>query len=128
MSRSEELDTRLLRFATHVRQRTDSPVTVEDGRIIIGVLPNCVILSIGEDGSVIASFHFDAHPMSVASIVLSWIECFGNKHDLKFINSFLADVNGVLVYEEEPGFDLAHIQYLRDALEDRERKIKVFVS
>ena len=122
------LDPRLLRLAQETGNRSDAPVVVERGTVIVGTLPNCAIFSVSDDNEhVLVSFHLDAHPISTIHLTLLALSCF-DREALVFINAFLCDETGVLVYEEEPGFDLVYIQYLRDSLRNRERKTKIFVA
>lgn len=128
MSGNPGLDPRLARLAKETRSITKAPVTVERGTVIIGTVPNCAIFSLSEDNAhVLASFHLDAHPLSTIHLTLLALSCF-DREELVFTNAFLCDEEGVLVYEEEPGFDLVYIQYLRDSLSSRERKTKIFVA
>lgn len=121
-----QLDPRLLKLAQETRESTEAPVVIEGGTVIVGTIPNCAIFSVSESNEhILASFHLDAHPISTIHLTLLALKCFG-RQELKFTNAFLCDADGVLVYEEEPGFDLVLLQYLRDALHNRERKTKVF--
>lgn len=119
-----DLDPRLLEFATQVRKRSDSKVSVEDGKIVVGEIPNCLILSVDPDDRILISFHFDCHPTTVVALLLIMLSVL-DAQDVKLAHSFLSDVNGVLTYEQEPGFDLMHLQYLRDMVMSRQSKFFV---
>lgn len=123
-----DLDPRLLRLVQETRDTSEAPVVIEGGTVIIGALPNCAIFAVSEDNEhVLASFHLDTHPISAIHLTLLALRCL-DKEELVLTNAFLCDEEGVLVYEEEPGFDLVLIQYLRDSLVSRERKTTIFVA
>jgi hypothetical protein len=118
-----ELDPRLLAFAEQIRIRSGSDVTVEDNKVIVGVSPNCAVLFVNkQDNRIWVSFHRECHPLSVVTTLLVLMDS-AEPGELHFIHCFLSDVKGVLSYESEPGFDLLHVQYLRDILGVRGRNI-----
>lgn len=118
-----DLDSRLLTFAEQMRLRTESQIAVEDNKVVVGLTPNCAILFVNEsDGRIGISFHRECHPLSVVTTLVILLDTMDPK-DLNFTNCFLADIRGILSYEPEPGFDLLHVQYLRDLLGIRAKNI-----
>lgn len=120
---TEELDARLLLFTEQIRVRSDFPVTVEDERVVVGVAPNCAILFVhSDDNKIGVSFHRECHPHNVIITLLVLLDT-NEPNDLRLVDCFLSDVKGVLSYESETGFDLLHIQYLRDLLGVRGKNV-----
>jgi len=117
-----ELDPRLLTFSEQVRIRSGFPITVEGNKVIVGNAPNCAVLHVSKDNQVCISFHRECHPMCVVTIVAVLLDNV-EPPDLHFLGCFLSDVKGVLSYESEPGFDLLHVQYLRDLLGVRSKNV-----
>lgn len=119
-----DFDSRLLTFAEQIRIRSDLSVAVDGNKIIVGGPPNCAIVSsLGEDSKVSISFHRECHPLTVVTILTVLLSAVEPAY-LQFDGGcFLSDVRGVVSYESEPGFDLLHLQFLRDYLGIRSHKI-----
>lgn len=118
-----DLDPRLLTFAEEMRIRSGSQVTVEGSKVVVGVSPNCAVLFVNEeDNRVWVSFHRECHPLNVVTSLAVLLDTVEPK-ELNFIPCFISDVRGILSYESEPGFDLLHVQYLRDLLGVRGKNI-----
>ena len=101
-------------------------VAADGGRVVLGAVPDCAILAVSEDEEkILVSFHYDANPMMVVQTSLLIIH---QIEEPAFISSFLADENGMVLYEEEPGFDLLLLNYLRDLVRAREKSTKRFLA
>lgn len=110
-----DLDPRLLAFADLVRIRSDYAVAVEDNYICVGGTPNTAILHVHSDGKIWVSFHRECHPHTVLTLLLILFDSIETE-EFHFANCFVSDVRGAVLYESEPGFELLHVQYLRDLL------------
>lgn len=118
-----ELDPRLLRFSEQMRTRSGFPVTVEDDKLVVGVAPNCAVLFANKkDNRIWVSFHRECHPLNTVTMLVVLLDS-TEPRDLHFIGCFLSDVKGVMSYESDPGFDLLHVQYMRDLLGVRGKNI-----
>jgi len=128
MDRDEDLAPNLLSFLEEFRKKSNASVSVEDGSVIIGMVPNCAIVTSDQNlDKIVISFHFDCHPLSVVNLTNISNEIVGKGH-VAFSNCFLSDTNGVLVYETDTGFSLMNIQYLRDVLASLEKRSTAFLS
>jgi len=128
MDRDEDLDPSLLHFLEEFRKKSNASVSVEDGSVIIGVVPNCAIVTSDQSlDKIVISFHFDCHPLSAVNLTNISNDVLG-KENVAFSNCFLSDANGVLVYETDTGFSLMNIQYLRDVLASLEKRSTAFLS
>jgi len=117
---NDEMDPRLARLCEAIREHLQCPVAIEDDKVVAG---NFAILSINpSNNKVAASFHRECHPLLATTITIILISSVGSE-DTEFLECFIADVRGVLTFESEAGFDLVHIQYLRDLLGTSQKKV-----
>lgn len=122
----EEMDERVALLGAEVNKRSELELEVQGDLVVVGSVPNCGIVSVNpETDRVSISFHLDCHPMAVVFVTATALDCLDGP-DLEFGGCFLPDVNGNLIGDEDPAFDLMYLQYLRDALKYKEEKSAAF--
>jgi len=106
-----DLDPRLLGIGVLLRTHLECSVSVEDDKMVAGGM---AILSLNKTNrKVSVSFHRDCHPLWATTVVLIVLSIV-SASESEFTECFIADTRGLLIFENETGFNLARIQYLRD--------------
>ena len=113
MTNDPDIDPRLLTIGEGIRAHLQCSITVEGENIIAGTF---AVIGISEDtGKVCTSFYRECHPLMAVTLVLV-ILMHVPSDSIEFSACFIPDVRGILIFEDEPGFDLVRIQHLRDVL------------
>lgn len=121
-SPNTDTDPRLLEFAKHLRESSDIPVEIEDGALLIGDEPDCMVVEAGEADKIIISFNYHCHPQAVVTLFLAAFSSM-DPNSLVISNCFVTDDEGTLMYEDEVGFELVMLQHYRETISSLQSKI-----